>query len=222
LGGYDYGSYYTQINVLKRRNISNQYKWTQKLDLCRVPVLLSSIETINDVFSKDECLGRPMHGAIIERNGDPFGMGMLFSEGDFWRKKRAWTIKVLKEQGFGQSSSMESSTKAEIESLLERWDTQLESNNSVILEGRNVFANQLTKIIWKMIVGRLYPVDLAIMKEMMKKSELMIKAGTFGPGLMMIAPFLKHVAPTRTGHAVFADFMEYAKQVASVSTPSST
>jgi hypothetical protein len=181
------------------------------LDLYDVSVLLSSIETITDVFNKDDCLGRPMHGAIRERNGDQFGMGIGFSEGDFWKKKRNWTIKVLKEQGLGKSSSMESSTKAEIESLLERWDTQLESNKRTILE-----------IIWKMIVGRLNPVDLATMKEMMKKSELMSEAGTFGPGLMMIAPFLKHVAPTLTGHAVFADFMEYAKQVARASTPPST
>jgi hypothetical protein len=195
---------------------------TQKLDLCHVPVLLSSIETINDVFSKDECLGRPLHGAIRERNGDPFGMGIAFSEGDFWKKKRAWTIKVLKEQRFGKSSSMESSTKAEIVSLLERWDTQLESNKSVILEGHNAFATPVAKIIWKTIVGRLNPVDLVTIQEMMKKSELMIEAGTFGPGLMMIAPFLKHVAPTLTGHAVFADFMEYAKQVASVGTTNYT
>jgi hypothetical protein len=185
-------------------------------------VLLSSTETINDVFSKDECLGRPMHGAIRERNGDPFGMGIAFSEGDFWKKKRAWTIKVLKEQGFGKSTYMESSTKAEIESLLQRWDTQLESNKSVILEGHNAFATPVAKNIWKMIVGRLNPADLATIKELMKKSEIMIEAGTFGPGLMMIAPFLKHVAPTLTGHAVFADFTEYAKQVASVSTPPST
>jgi hypothetical protein len=185
-------------------------------------VLLSSIETINDVFSKDECLGRPIHGAIRERNGDQFGMGIAFSEGDFWKKKRAWTLKVLKEQGFGKSASMESSTKAEIESLLDRWDTQLESNKSVILEGHNAFATPVAKIIWKMIVGRLDPADLAIIKEMMGKSELMIEAGTFGPGLMMIAPFLKHLAPTLTGHAVFADFTEYAKQAASVSSPPST
>jgi hypothetical protein len=182
-------------------------------------VLLSSIETIHDVFSKDECLGRPMHGAIRERNdGYSFGLGIGFAEGDFWKKKRDWTIKVLKEQGLGKSTSMETSTKAEIECLLETWDTQLESNNSAILDGHNAFAIPVAKITWKMIVGRLDPVDLATMKELMKKSELMIEAGTFGPGLMMIAPFLKHVAPTLTGHAVFADFTGYVKQVASVST----
>jgi hypothetical protein len=71
--------------------------------------MLSSVEGIMNVFDREESLGRPI----------------AWSEGDFWRKKRAWTVKTLKEQGFDKSSSMESSTKDEIKILLEKWNSEL-------------------------------------------------------------------------------------------------
>jgi hypothetical protein len=111
---------------------------------------------------------------------------------------------------------MESSTNDEIKTLLEKWNSAVDSSDG-ILEVRNAFALPAAKIIWKMMVGRLEEKDLANMKELLEKAERMTEGGTFGPGLMMIAPFLKYFAPNMTGHTVMANFMEYGKRVASVS-----
>jgi hypothetical protein len=51
--------------------------------------MLSSVEAIMNVFAREESLGRPMDGAVRERNGNSVGIGIAWSEGDFWRKKRA-------------------------------------------------------------------------------------------------------------------------------------
>jgi hypothetical protein len=61
-------------------------------------------------------------------------------------------VKTLKEQGFGKSSSMESSTNDEIKILLEKWNSELDSSDG-ILEVHNAFALPAAKILWKMIVS---------------------------------------------------------------------
>jgi hypothetical protein len=181
-------------------------------------VILSSIDAILDVWSKDDALGRPLHGPVGERNGDSvFGVGLGYSEGEFWAKKRAWTVKTLRIHGFGKTATVDSTTKDQVKILLHQWQQQQSDDGGGIIQVRNAFAVTAAKIMWKMTVGRMNDEDGAILNKLLEKSEVMIEKGTFGPGLMMVAPFLKYFAPGLTGYNVLKDFMDYGRKVASVS-----
>jgi hypothetical protein len=158
-----------------------------------------------------------MHGIVRERNGGPVGIGLIFSESDFWVKKRAWTVKQLKEHGFGKSSSIDSSTKDEVKVLLQNWESKLDTNGRGIVQVHNAFAVAATKILWKMVVGRLNNDDEYIMKKLLEKSEVVIDSGNFGPGLMMVAPFLNYFVPEWTGYNLTMNLVNYGREVANVS-----
>jgi hypothetical protein len=182
-------------------------------------VILSSIDAIIDVWNKDDALGRPLHGPIGERNGDSVvGVGLIYSEGEFWSKKRAWTVKNLRIHGFGKTATIDSATKDQVKLLLDQWEQQCGlGDGGGILQVHNAFTVTAAKIMWTMTVGGMNDEDEAIMMKLLEKSDAMVEKGTYGPGLMMVAPFLKYVAPGLTGYNVLKDFMDYGRKVASVS-----
>jgi len=136
---------------------------------------------------------------------------MAWSEGTFWAKKRAWTLRKLRESGFGKSSPLEMNTKHEIQTLIEDWDSQLANNKFVILEVSGLFLLPITKIMWKLMIGRLNEEDQSMMKKFFQLNKAaMAKASA--AGITLIAPTIsKYLFPLQTGYTAMHNLVTEMK-----------
>lgn len=83
-------------------------------------VVVSDFELIKDLYKKYEASGRPKNKPYHEnRFGSPDGTqrGLLQSSGSEWLEQRRFTMKQLKDLGFGKSS-MEDMINDEVDKLV--------------------------------------------------------------------------------------------------------
>jgi len=151
--------------------------------------------------------------------------GISISEGDFWATKRPWATKTLREFGFGVSSSMERSSEEGAEELLAEWEskfgldghqTKKDKEEYGIVELKDAFNMYTTKLIWKMMVGRLDCEDRKVLVSYLEKNTKYFEAPLLGLSVLFVFPWLKYVIPKLTSYDKVMDAVYEGKNVAKV------
>jgi len=110
---------------------------------------------------------------------------------------------------------MEAGSLEEAKILIDSIDKHLGPSGEGILEVDNIFLLPVFKILWRMMAGRCTPEDEDILVPLLIKSQEWFQNTTFGPSPVMMAPFLKYLAPTWVGHTAQTRFYEEGRKVAS-------
>lgn len=89
---------------------------------------------------------------MIDRN---FGqnLGMLFGNGEMWDKSRKWTVRNLRDFGFGKSHLLEASVNNEIENFLENLEKGEKDPCKIILPVSHTFLVPVSRVMYKMMAG---------------------------------------------------------------------
>jgi len=127
-----------------------------------------------------------------------------------------WTVKNLREYGFSKTTSMEARTIMEVQTLMDKLEAKLGNKKQEVVHVTHMFLMPLFKIMWSMLVGEYTQEDDKIMDEMLHKSLAHTEKGSFGPGLILILPFIKYLFPNWTGYKVQMEFYEHGRRVANV------
>lgn len=103
-------------------------------------------------------------------------VGIMFTEGQFFREQRRFTLRHLRDLGFGRTSS-ESLIQDEIHELIEEIKTIASSNPNNVVDFKAMFNPTLINILWAIIAGERFKHDDAQLKCLLNIVENFFSSG---------------------------------------------
>ena len=77
----------------------------------------------------------------------------MFVEGQFWQDQRRFTLRHLRDLGFGRTSS-ENIIEDEIHQLFDEMRTTAASNQDGIVDFKGVFTTSVINVLWAVLGGQ--------------------------------------------------------------------
>ncbi|GFG40194.1 hypothetical protein Cfor_09782 [Coptotermes formosanus] len=155
-------------------------------------IAVSGPHAVLEVLRRDEFHGRPDSEEIRERSFNK-RLGILLTDGPFWVEHRRFTIKHLKDFGFGKKS-------AEAVILEETEQLMIEMKEMKVVQVSGLFNIPSVNVLWSMIAGTRYAHDDADFKLLLHKLNSFFRSGSPAGNLATIFPVLKKIAPELCGH----------------------
>jgi len=153
-------------------------------------IIIQDYQLAKDICSRDEFSGRFVnwrhHGTT---DGHP--LGLLFSQGKYWKEQRRFAIKHLKGFGFGRAKLdiiIQDEASHLIEGLLSKSYV-----GDVLFDG--TFDTAVINALWQIVASKRYDPDIPESQVALQKVE---KIFTTKPGiisLLISVPFLKPILP---------------------------
>lgn len=108
-------------------------------------VIISGRDTIKEFYGRDEFNGRPDGFFFRVRSFDK-RLGVVFTDGDLWEDQRRFTMKTLKQLGFGKVSMFQ-----HIEQEAAELMQYFKKNNEIYMH--NAFDISVLNVMWKILGG---------------------------------------------------------------------
>ncbi|XP_046394154.1 methyl farnesoate epoxidase-like [Ischnura elegans] len=162
----------------------------------KIPVVLvSSLEAIKEVSSREDFSARPR--SKLMEHIDQGSFGVLWISGEKWKDQRRFTLRNLKDLGFGKRS-LEGIAHEELEAVFaeiekisggqkERWSHPVPVHDILGTAGINV--------LWHIIAGKRYSHTDPYLQKLMSNVKLLIKMTEPGGGPATAFPFLTKILP---------------------------
>ena len=157
-------------------------------------VVIQDFDLCKEMFSRDEFSSRPNNYPekyIRGFNGTP--LGLVATEGKFWQEQRRFTLKHLKDLGFGRNK-LDEAIQEEVNYLLE--DLLIQSKYGDILI-ENLFNFPIINILWKIVASKRYDPNLPESKEIMKGVGVLFTEGPPLFGFFIQNPSIRKLMRTK-------------------------
>ena len=157
----------------------------------RPVIVVSDPEVVRRLFKMEECSGRPGGKPFSKaRYGQDDGKsrGLLMSEGDEWKEQRRFTMRSLKDLGFGKTS-MEDSINHEVEKLVRLLQKDYVGKPMGL---NNVMNLSIVNALWVLMVGETLELDDPKLLRIVGAIDQLIRRGnvTSKPLLKKLATFV--------------------------------
>lgn len=179
------------INAIAHESL---YKYDP--NLCTVWIATTPVIIIQDfnlakeLFSREEFCGRNSnnyHNQYIRGiNGE--ALGIIHTMGGFWQDQRRFTLKHLKDLGFGKGK-LDIVIQEEVKYLIKALLVQ-SHNGDVLID--NKFNVPIINILWQIVASKRYDPDLPDTQRMMNK---LTKFFQHGLSVLHYIPFLRSRVP---------------------------
>ena len=156
-------------------------------------MILADLELIKDVYKRDDvaarpdmkpfCDFRPGHW-VLDKENDGKVPGVIFTQGKFWTEQRRFTLRALKDFGFGKAS-MEDTIMDEVDKLCDEvkkfvgqpFNLQRRVNVSVL------------NALWSLLVGEKFQLDDPKLLEIVDVMDEMLRNTGASGALATMLPF---------------------------------
>ena len=156
-------------------------------------MILADFELIKSVYKRDDvaarpdmkpfCDFRPGHW-VLDKENDGKVPGVIFTQGKFWTEQRRFTLRVLKDFGFGKAS-MEDTIMDEVEKLCDEvrkfagkpFNLQRRVNISVL------------NALWSLLVGEKFQLHDPKLLEIVEVMDKMLRKQGASGALATMLPF---------------------------------
>ena len=157
-------------------------------------IVIQDFNLARDLFAREEFCGRAegYHDRNIRgKNGR--SLGIVTTMGSFWQEQRRFTLKHLKDLGFGRQK-LEHFIHEECKYLID--DLSCKSLHGDVLFD-TLFNFPIINILWQIVASKKYEPDLPESKRMMQIVSQIFQAGI--PALEFLAAPLRHRLPLLQG-----------------------
>ncbi|KAI9552865.1 hypothetical protein GHT06_020749 [Daphnia sinensis] len=164
-------------------------------------------QAVKEALHNDDLNGRPSNSVILART---FGekLGVAFTDGEFWREQRRFTMRQLREMGFGKSS-IEYQTMEEIRDLIDEIKNQGKSNEDYIVDFKGIFVVSVVNILWAIVGGERFQRSDAKFKRLLEDIDLFFRVGNPVRANVPVPVFLLQMFPRlRSYFGVESDMFE--------------
>ena len=145
-----------------------------------------------EILKREEFQGRPKGEFFKERSFNKY-LGVFFSDGPFWLEQRRFTLRHLRDFGFGKKS-MGDIIAEEVEDAIQ------EMSRNVTFQANGMFAISTLNVLWGMIAGTRYARDDAQLKPILQRLKKVFRSGNPSGGIIQAFPILKRIIPGLIGH----------------------
>jgi len=159
----------------------------------QVMISVCGYEAVQEALRNSDFDGRPELAAIKERT---FGekLGVMFTDGVFWQEQRRFTLRHLRDLGFGRSSS-ENVIEEEINELLDELRASAASNVDGIVDMKGVFSVSIVNILWAIIGGERFKRNDAKFIKLLDTIEEFFRSGNTAAASIPIPKFMFKIFP---------------------------
>ena len=144
-------------------------------------VIIQNFDLAKDLFAREEYCGRALdyHENYIRGNNGT-SLGIVKSQGLLWQEQRRFTVKHLKDLGFGKHK-LEPVIQDEAQYLIDDFVSKSKLGD---VRFDNDFNIPIINILWQIVVSKRFEADLPESKEMIDTVSILFKTG---------APFLSRL-----------------------------
>ncbi|KDR22559.1 methyl farnesoate epoxidase-like isoform X2 [Zootermopsis nevadensis] len=166
-------------------------------------VLICGPNEVLEVLRREEFQGRPEKANFRQENFNR-KLGVFFSDGPFWVEQRRFTLRHLRDLGFGKSI-METLISEEIEDVIK------ELRQCKVLQVSRFFGLSTVNVIWALVAGTRYSRGDARLQDLLHALTRLFRSGSQTGGIVNAVPILKIIAPQVTGHQETLDHVTNLK-----------
>ncbi|KAJ0184116.1 hypothetical protein K1T71_000539 [Dendrolimus kikuchii] len=155
-------------------------------------VVVYGQKNVRQAFTDKALEGRPKSYFLKLRC---FGkrLGITSADGPLWREQRQYTVKQLKNVGFGKTH-MEKEIQIDLKNILE----YIEENRHKPINPNHVFSQAVVNILWKYVAGkRIEEERLKLLLDVFSERS---KAFHMAGGLLNVAPWSRFLVPEYSGY----------------------
>lgn len=87
-----------------------------------------------------------------------FVIGIIWSNGESWRDLRKYTVKNLREFGFGKVKSMQVMIQEEVGDMMDFLKDTSRENRGIMEMNPHDYAGSVVNILWSMVAGYKFPI----------------------------------------------------------------
>nr|CAD7458650.1 unnamed protein product [Timema tahoe] len=194
----------TGFHHLAWERLSQQYGPVVGLKLGMTPplILVSGHRAVTQTLNMEELDGRP-DGFVFRFRTMGERRGVLFTDGEVWKEQRRFSLRNLREFGFGKRS-MEALISEEARSLLMRL---MEVGAAAGPEGvpmHLVFTLPVLNSLWSLTAGMRYSDEDAKLQQFINLINEMTRSVDSTGGILNYLPSLRFLAPGLTGFDKFS------------------
>ncbi|ODM91855.1 Farnesoate epoxidase [Orchesella cincta] len=162
-------------------------------------VVFSSHEAAKEIFQLEKTNDRVIVGFIGTRNMNK-DLGLVWSNGKVWKTLRRFTIRTLRDFGFGKSASMDVVINEEIDKFMTHFKKTLAcSTNNTVLMSKELFDMTTTNVLWRLVTGISYDLEDDRIENMIRLSTDFLSSCSNGGDISITFPFLRDWFPEWTG-----------------------
>ncbi|ODM93070.1 Methyl farnesoate epoxidase [Orchesella cincta] len=158
-------------------------------------VVFSTYEAAKEILDHDKANETDLVGIIGDRNMHQ-NMGIVWASEEVWRTLRRFTIRTLRDFGFGKAASMDVVINEELVKFLRHFNRTLNSNNdNKMLVTKELFAMSALNVLWRLVTGKSYELGNERLKELLRLSNEFVNASTYCGDISTIFPTLRDWLP---------------------------
>ncbi|XP_046395022.1 methyl farnesoate epoxidase-like isoform X2 [Ischnura elegans] len=172
----------------------------------RVPVILiSSLDGIKEASSRDDLAGRPT--SIVQTKIDKGDYGVILSSGERWKEQRRFTLRHLRDLGFGKRS-LEGIAHEELEAVFDEVDKlsgdgKTGSKNPVCVH--DILGTAGINVLWHIISGERYSHSDPHLNKLIDNVKKLITISDPSGGVSVVFPIFTSLFPFWTQLPTFLE-----------------
>lgn len=171
-----------------------------------VPVILvSSLDAIKEVSSREELSGRPH--TVIATQIDKGSYGAIFTFGEKWKEQRRFTLRHLRDLGFGKRS-LEGIAHEELQEVfaeVERLSGGQKTGWANPVQVHDILGTAGINVLWHIIAGQRYSHTDPYLHKLMDNVKTLISLSEPGGGATTAFPFITKLFPFLSNLPKFLD-----------------
>lgn len=173
-------------------------------------VSIADVKLAKELFSNDAFSGRPHMDLFLLYEGKPFGL--IHVEGQLWEVHRRFTLRHLRDFGFGKNK-METLIMDEVHEMIEALKGK---NGAPVSAIKEMFSLPVVNSLWAIVAGRRYSHTDPKLHLLANRVDKAFKATTSSGGLVILLPFLQHICPGISGYTkirtIYANVREFIEE----------
>lgn len=178
-------------------------------------VLIDDFDTSKQLLNNEVWIDRPSNDLLLERSyGKP--LGIIFVGGEGWREMRRFSMRTLRDLGYGKHKDMQSVIDDEVGFLLENLE-KTASSKDAILDVKHLFTMPVLNILWSMVSSVRTGEDEVKLRKLTQLVDNLTKATPIGGSILDVFPGLRHVFPESTGFTFmqkcFSELQAYFREL---------
>jgi len=126
-------------------------------------------------------------------------IGIIFVNGDGWKEMRRFSMRTLRDFGYGKQTSMQLVLDEEVKALTSKVEVVANSPEP-IMEIKHLFTMPVLNILWSMVSNIRTAEDDVKLRKLIKLVDNLAKANPIAGNILSIFPFLRFIFPVWTGH----------------------
>jgi len=120
--------------------------------------------------------------------------GLIFADGRLWQEQRRFTVRHLRDLGFGKTE-IEDQMMDEVRDLLLDLKCYAESDSMGIVDFKDIFTVSVINILWLIVAGKRYSRDDPKFKQLLANLEILVKSVSVGRLAIPFPDFLLKFFP---------------------------